>query len=138
MRPGRFKSNTFKGIYENIKNFCELKKSKNLKFPITKIQMVLTQDSRGEVNEFFNLFDKLIDDVTVTQYQERGGNIHDLKEKHKTKLQKYLKLNKIEKELPYMVSPDDKMYVSFSRNPCEQLFSTINDHIQWKGGYVLP
>ena len=35
--------------------------------------------------------------MTVTQYQERGGNIHDLKEKHKTKLQKYLKLNKIKK-----------------------------------------
>ncbi len=125
MRPGRFKSNKFNEVYENIRKFCELKKSKNLKFPITKIQMVLTEDSRGEINEFFQLFDKLIDDVTVTQYQERGGNIDDLNKKHRANLQKYLHQNKIKKELPYMVSPDDKIFVSYSRNPCEQLFQRL-------------
>jgi MoaA/NifB/PqqE/SkfB family radical SAM enzyme len=125
MRPGRFKKNSFKEIYNNIKNFCELKKKKNLKFPITKIQMVLTEDSRGEIKEFYQLFQKLIDDVTVTQYQERGGNIDDLKDNHRIKLNNYIEENKLNRDTPYMVSPEGKIFVSYSRKPCEQLFQRL-------------
>ena len=71
MRPGRFKDNKFDIIYENIKNFCLKKRELNKVFPITKIQMVMTKTTRNEVGSFFNLFSDIIDDVVVTQYQEK-------------------------------------------------------------------
>ena len=46
MEPGRFKTNRFSQVYENIKNFCVMKKRKNAIFPTTKIQMVMTKHSR--------------------------------------------------------------------------------------------
>ena len=125
MRPGRFKKNSFKEVYNNIKNFCELKKSRKLKFPITKIQMVLTEDTRSEINEFYQLFHKLIDDLTVTQYQERGGDIDDLKYDQRVKLNNFIKEKKLNKDTPYMVSPDGKIFISSSRKPCEQLFQRL-------------
>ena len=39
--------------YQNIKNFSEIKKKMNVKFPITKIQMILTKDSKDEKKKFF-------------------------------------------------------------------------------------
>ena len=46
MRPGRFKENKFEQIIENIRTFHRVKKQMNSKFPRTKIQMVLTKDTR--------------------------------------------------------------------------------------------
>jgi hypothetical protein len=40
--------------------------------------MVMTKDTRDEVDNFYNLFGEIVDDVTVTQYNERGGNLDDL------------------------------------------------------------
>ena len=60
MRPGRFKENKLDTVYNNIKNFSEIKKEMNAKFPISKIQMILTKESRNEVDNFFNLFDSSI------------------------------------------------------------------------------
>ena len=77
MRPGRFEKNRFENVYQNIKNFNEAKKRLNAKFPITKIQMVLTEDTRLETDSFFNLFIDIVDDVTVTPYTERGGGLED-------------------------------------------------------------
>ena len=78
LRPGRFHQNNFDKVYENIKNFSKVKSKLGAKFPITKIQMILTKDSRNETENFFKLFNDIIDDVTVTQYNERGGSIKDL------------------------------------------------------------
>ncbi len=125
MRPGRFKKNTFENVYQNIKKFCELKKKRKQIFPITKIQMVLTENSRDEVDEFYELFGGLINDITVTQYQERGGKIDDLKKNQKDRLNKYIYKNNLDQNVPYMVSPDDKIFVSTSRIPCEQLFQRL-------------
>ena len=83
MRPGRFKENTFKEVIENIKTFDRVKKQMNAKYPRTKIQMVLTKDTRGEQDEFFNLFKDIVDDVSVKQYSERGGKLKDIDDKKK-------------------------------------------------------
>ena len=56
MRPGRFKRNNFDSVYENIKKFSEIKKEMKAKFPITKIQMILTQDSKMKKKTFSNFF----------------------------------------------------------------------------------
>ena len=37
LRPGRFRKNKFEKVIQNIKNFSELKKNLNAKFPYTKI-----------------------------------------------------------------------------------------------------
>ena len=58
LRPGRFKKNKFQHVYENIRNFNRIRKEMNAKFPISKIQMILTKESRTEiVYNFFKLFD---------------------------------------------------------------------------------
>ena len=75
MRPGRFKENTFNKVIENIRKFSEVKNKLNAKFPRTKIQMVLTKDTRNEQNKFFELFKDIVDDVSVKQYSERGGKL---------------------------------------------------------------
>ena len=125
MRPGRFKYNKFEDVYENIKNFNKLKKKMNAKFPVTKIQMVLTDQSREEIDEFYNLFDGIVDDVTVTPYSERGGNINDLKEEHKIKLNKYLKENNLKEDTKYSVEAGDKISVAVERKPCDQIFQRV-------------
>ena len=90
MRPGRFKQNNFDSVYENIKKFSEIKKEMRAKFPITKIQMILTKDSKNEKENFFKLFSNILDDVTVTQYNERGGSINDLTDNEREKIKNYL------------------------------------------------
>ena len=41
---------------KNIVNFSKIKKNRGAKFPYTKIQMVMIQETKDEINEFFNLF----------------------------------------------------------------------------------
>ena len=48
--------------------------------------MVLTKDTRDEIEDFFDLFSNYVDDVTVTQYTERGGNLEKIPKKEKIKL----------------------------------------------------
>ena len=125
MRPGRFHNNNFDQVYENIKKFSEIKKKMNSKFPVTKIQMILTKDSRGETQDFFDLFSDILDDVTITQYNERGGSIKDLTETQQNKIEKYLGVNKLNKSIPYMVNFDDEIFISKKRKSCEQIFQRL-------------
>ena len=125
MRPGRFRENNFKIVYSNIKKFAEIKKKLNTKFPTTKIQMVLTKDTRDEINNFYSLFQDIVDDVTVLQYNERGGTISSLNDSNKKKINDYLNFNQLPLDTPYMVTADNKIYVSSKRKPCEQLFQRL-------------
>ena len=125
MRPGRFHNNNFDKVYENIKKFSEIKKKMNSKFPVTKIQMILTKDSRGETQDFFDLFSDILDDVTITQYNERGGSIKDLTETQQNKIEKYLGVNKLNKSTPYMVNFDGEIFISKKRKSCEQIFQRL-------------
>ncbi len=122
MRPGRFKDNKFSKIYENIKNFCLKKKELNKVFPITKIQMVMTKTTRHEVDNFFMLFSDIIDDVVVTQYQERGGNLEDITDEQKKKIQTYQKNNLINQ---YIAKANGDLFVSTSRKTCDQPYQRL-------------
>ena len=125
MRPGRFIDNKFEKVYENIKRFSEIKKRLNTKFPVTKIQMILTEDSRDEVNNFYDLFNSIVDEVTVTQYNERGGNFQELTKDHQRLINGYLNLNKLPKETPHLVDFDNNIFISRKRKPCEQIFQRL-------------
>ena len=125
MRPGRFENNKFEKVYKNIEQFHGIRKKMNVKFPITKIQMVLTKDTREEVDNFFELFSEIVDDVTVTQYNERGGNIDDLDDKKKKDLLNNLKKNNLPNSTPYIVDVDGQVSISKKRLPCEQLFQRL-------------
>lgn len=133
MRPGRFKKNTFNKIYENIKNFCLLKKKLKKVFPITKIQMVMTKNSRNEVKNFYDLFSDLIDDVVITQYQERGGNMDDILDEQKKKLNDYKDQNNLKELNHYIAKADGELLVSKERRTCDQIYQrlmvTYNGHV---------
>ena len=40
--------------------------------------MILTDETRKVQKEYFNLFKDIVDEVSVKQYTERGGNLSDL------------------------------------------------------------
>ncbi len=125
MRPGRFNKNKFEDVYKNIKNFSILKKKMKAKFPVTKIQMVLTDESRNEIDDFYNLFGQIVDDVTVTPYSERGGNLNDLKKNQKNKLINYLKKNNLPLDTKYSVEAGEKISVAIGRRSCDQIFQRV-------------
>ncbi len=122
MRPGRFKNNKFSKTYGNIKGFCLKKKELNKIFPLTKIQMVMTKTTRNEVNNFYDLFSDIIDDVVVTQYQERGGNLEDITDEQKNKIQNYQKTNHINQ---YIAKAEGDLLVSTSRRTCDQPYQRL-------------
>ena len=43
--------------------------------------MILTDETRKVQEEFFRLFKNIVDEVSVKQYTERGGNLIDLSDK---------------------------------------------------------
>ncbi len=124
MRPGRFKENRFDQIYTNIKRFNELRLEKKSKFPRTKIQMVLTNDTFDEVDSFYKLFENIVDDVSLKQYTERGGTFGDVgKEMQEIILKKNIK--KIDDDEVFMRDLDGEIYSSKKRLPCEQPFQRM-------------
>lgn len=125
MRPGRFQKNNFESVYKNIKRFSKIKNEMKSKFPITKIQMILTKETRNEKENFFKLFSNILDDVTVTQYNERGGSISDLTEVQQKKIQTYLNENNLDSKTPYMVNINEEIFISRKRKPCEQIFQRL-------------
>jgi len=132
MRPGRFKKNNFKEVYNNIKNFSYIRKKMNSSFPRTKIQMVLTDDTYKEQKEYFSLFKKIVDDVSVKQYTERGGKISDIGEEyikktcpHDKQVKNILKNKKINPNAEVMKDSDGNIFVSKGRLPCEQPYQRL-------------
>jgi MoaA/NifB/PqqE/SkfB family radical SAM enzyme len=117
-RPGRFKENKFEEIIKNIKDFKKLKDKVNSPFPRTKIQMVLTEDTFKEQNEFKNLFEDYVDDISFKQYTERGGKISedDLKK---------IKNMGIDSSKKIMKNFNGDIYYSKGRLPCEQPFQRM-------------
>ena len=87
--------------------------------------MIMTKDTRNEVDDFYSLFNDIVDDVTITQYNERGGNINDLDEKTKNKIIHYLKENELPLTTPYMVDINNNIFVSLKRKPCEQIYQRL-------------
>ena len=132
MRPGRFKKNNFEEVYNNIKNFSNIRKKMNSSFPRTKIQMVLTDDTYKEQKEYFSLFKEIVDDVSIKQYTERGGKISDIVEEyikktcpHDKKVENLLKKKKINPDSEVMKDSDGNIFVSNGRLPCEQPYQRM-------------
>lgn len=125
MRPGRFNENTFEKVYENIKNFSKIRNNLSAKFPFTKIQMILTKDTTNEVNEFFNNFVGIVDNVSVNQYTDRGGDINDLNHEDEIKYKKKLKETNSPYGSNYMKELDGNISISKGRLPCEQPFQRL-------------
>lgn len=127
MRPGRFENNSFDSVYRNICEFHEIRQKKKSVFPFIKIQMILTQETRDEAQQFMELFEPVVDQVTVTQYTERGGDINDLPPHLKIRLQTELdKLGDSAGEVKaYRFDLDEKLFLAFKRNPCEQPFQRL-------------
>ena len=125
MRPGRFSQNSFEKVYNNIKNFKRTRDELGSKFPFTKIQMILTKDTINEVNEFVNNFGDIVDNVSVNQYTERGGDIKDLNEEEKEKYNKILKENNFPENTPYMKDIEGNIKIATGREPCKQPFQRL-------------
>lgn len=134
MRPGRFKKNNFNEIYENILNFHKLKKKLKSAFPRTKIQMVLTEDTFAEQDEYFSLFKDIVDDVSVKQYTERGGKISDIGEEYLRSAcsneniegsNKNYVTKKIDPNAEIMKDSDGNLFISKGRLPCEQPYQRM-------------
>ncbi len=125
MRPARFKKNKFEDVYNNIKNFYFAKQKKKSFFPITKIQMVLTKDTRNEIEDFFSLFSDYVDDVTVTQYTERGGNLEKIPDGEKDKINKFIEKNNLSSNTNFFVEANGDLKISIGRKPCYQLFQRL-------------
>ncbi len=124
LRPGRFKENRFESIYKNIVEFCKLKKKLGSYYPRTKIQMVLTKETMKEKNSFYKLFEDYVDDISVKQYTERGGQIKNLKYSDE-KIKKILSENNLKKDSEILTYSDEEIYASTGRLPCEQPFQRL-------------
>ena len=125
-RPGRFSENTFEKVLENIKSFKRIRDSIGSKFPRTKIQMILTEDTFKEQESFLNLFWDYVDEVTVTQYSERGGlsdltSIDREKVVNKAKSVGYKQFDKVD----YMKTGSGEFFISKGRKSCEQPFQRL-------------
>ena len=87
--------------------------------------MVLTKDTRDEIEEFFSLFRNYVDDVTVTQYTERGGNLEKIPNKEKNKIDELIKKNVLSNDTNFFVEANGDLNVSVGRKPCYQLFQRL-------------
>ena len=125
LRPGRFKKNNFEQIIKNIRKFKSIRDQTYSKFPYTKIQMVLMESNRHEVESFKELFDDYVDEVTVTLYSERGGSLNDLPVDKKNKLENYLFENNLPKNTPYMLDGEGSLFISHKRKTCKQIFQRL-------------
>ena len=125
MRPGRFKENLFDKVYSNIKNFKKIKEELNAKLPYTKIQMILTKETSGEIDSFYNLFNEYVDDVSVNQYSERGGEISDLNDTDQIEYSNLIKKYNLPRGTPYMKNVNGKLSVSKGREACKQPYQRL-------------
>ena len=104
-------------IYTNLKNIRE---SLNKKFPRTKIQMILNEDTFNEQEEFFKLFGECVDEVSVNTYTERGGSLSELTEKELKKYYEVCDSLGLPKRFSIHERFNGKMWISKSRKPCQQ------------------
>lgn len=125
MRPGRFKKNEFDNVYDNIRNFNELKNKMSSPFPWTKIQMILTEDTFYEQEDFYSLFSDCVDEVTVTQYSERGGKLSEMGESFSRRYQDAIETCDLPDGTPYMRLSNGDLFLSQRRVACHQPFQRL-------------
>jgi sulfatase maturation enzyme AslB (radical SAM superfamily) len=125
MRPGRFQHNDFDKVYSNIRQLHELKREMNSPFPRTKIQMILTDETFPEQENFFEMFGDCVDDVSVKAYTERGGNLNDLSSETRDAVTAMLATQGTDHNVQYWRERSGQLYVSKGRLPCEQPYQRL-------------
>ncbi len=125
MRIGRFGPNKFEDVYGIIRRFAEIRSEMGAKFPRTKIQMILTEDTFHEQERFFELFEGCVDDVSVKAYTERGGSLPDLDEKTLQEIGPALDKNGVDHNAAYWRDLDGNLFVSKGRLACEQPYQRL-------------
>jgi molybdenum cofactor biosynthesis enzyme MoaA len=125
MRPGRFHENAFDQIYANICRFARVRSDLNSPFPFTKIQMILTEETFPEQENFFQLFSNVVDDVSVKAYTERGGNLKDVDGKTRARIEDALSDKGLGDDTPYWRDADGNLMVAVGRFPCEQPYQRL-------------
>ncbi len=125
MRPGRFKKNSFEDVHKNIVQFAEIRSRMGSTFPRTRIQMILTAETFGEQESFFDLFDHCVDEVSVTPYSDRGGNTEELSDSERAAYGELcLKLG-LPLGAPYLRDADGNISVAEKRLPCAQPYQRM-------------
>lgn len=125
MRPGRFKENRFDAVYNNIKAFAKLRSEQAARFPRTKIQMVLTRETFHEQEAFFRLFEEIVDDVSVKQYTERGGQLTEADDETRRKLETALQERHLPPTAGTMRDMQGNLFIASGRLPCEQPYQRL-------------
>jgi MoaA/NifB/PqqE/SkfB family radical SAM enzyme len=140
MRVGRFKENLFEDVFDNIARFHAIREEMGSPFPRTRIQMVLTPDSMGEVDEFRHRFSPIVDDVLVKAYEERGWGLEVYSgEKREMLLAKLAKRTKRKiKKIPQTMvweRSEGEFLLSTGRLPCQQLYQRLM--VAYDGGVYM-
>jgi len=125
MRVGRFKENTFEAVYANIRRFAEIRAEMGAVFPRTKIQMILTDQTFGERDSYYELFGDCVDDVSVKAYTERGGSLPDLDAETRAGIEPLLAEHGVGHNAAYWRDMDGNLFISKGRLPCEQPFQRL-------------
>ena len=125
MRPGRFHVNRFEEVYGNIRRFAEIRGDLGASLPRTQIQMVLTEDTYREQEEFFRLFEDCVDDVSVKAYTERGGVLSDLDDESRERVRGFLEERGMPASTPSWRNRQGDVMVSLGRLPCEQIYQRL-------------
>ncbi len=126
-RPGRFKENTFEHVYGNIRKFAETRKKLGRKFPRTRIQMILMEETFEEQDNFYSLFNDCVDEIIVNPYTERGGSLSELEFTVEESKKYEAMRGELESkgDLPYMKDSAGNLWVSSSRIGCEQPYQRL-------------
>lgn len=140
MRVGRFKENQFDDVFQNIKRFNAIRNTMGSPFPRTRIQMVLTPETEGEIEKFREKFSPIVDDVLIKAYEERGWNLELFKGSKKEMLQARLaeRLNRRVSTIPHTLvweKSEGEYLFSTGRLPCQQLYQRLM--VSYDGGVYM-
>ena len=130
IRVGRFEENRFENVYANIVQFHRIREEMGSPFPRTRIQMVLTPDAMGEVDEFRRRFEPIVDDVLVKAYEERGWGLTLFSDDEKVYLKGKIseRSGKNVKKLPQTMiwkKSEGEFLLATGRLPCQQIYQRL-------------
>jgi MoaA/NifB/PqqE/SkfB family radical SAM enzyme len=130
MRVGRFKNNEFEHVYENIVAFAKTRSELGAAFPLTRVQMILIGEAYNETQEFYRLFDGVIDDIMVKAYSERGGKFEELAPEDRKKVQHHFTHHEKAPELnmstlEFWKDAEGNIFYATGRLPCQQIYQRL-------------
>ena len=87
--------------------------------------MIMTELTFNEKDSFFELFSDIVDDVSISQYSERGGELTDIDDATRDSYEQGRKAHALPEGTPYMRDPQGNLFLSKNRKPCEQPFQRL-------------